>query len=642
MIKRRVLAIAFLFHTLFNPSYCQPFHLPQKVHDVIRSLCAVCKANQYYASRKIAALKGFTSAEVAYHNAVYSLGASELDDSYQYFVQEISLGTAQGDTLYYTARFLQAKILFVKGLFSKALDMYLPLLRQKWISELIKENICTNIAEIYLEQNKFSESLQYFSLWKKNYEPLSNPNSIKSVFCNIGLCYLHTGQFKVASVYFGQSIAIAEQQKDTSGLAVLYENIANQYYNQYLDAVALRYFTKSLRYARLANNIEVQKNVYGSLAAIAESQKQFAKALQYQKQYKLLNDSIYNRDNIYNLGQQEKKLAAQESDRKMKIARQQNALVRQRNQLQTLALIKKNLQLTVSVILGVSFLSFFLFALYAYLQKNRQNKIISAQREQLDSLNRTKDQLFSIVAHDLRSPVQTLKLTQTRLRTALMENDVSKAEQISGEIENLSNSTYSLLNNLLYWTLSQTGQLCLANDQLNVKRIVEMVYHDYLSVAAAKDITLKNAVPEHLYCSGDLNTIKVIFRNLLDNAIKFSESCSVVVVSAAVEGKECIISVSDKGEGIDESVIEALFNSSNRRVNGSHTGSQSTGIGLWLAKAMAERNGGSMHIQRETKGTTISIRLPQYRNHGQVKDTHCRRQAGRSRLSAKYFVGLPV
>jgi len=234
------------------------------------------------------------------------------------------------------------------------------------------------------------------------------------------------------------------------------------------------------------------------------------------------------------------------------------------------------------------------------------------------------EQLFSIVAHDLRSPLQTLKITLIKLRTALSGRDISQAELVSDDIENILNRTFSLLNNLLYWASTQTGQLHFSRDKLDMKRLIEQVLYDYEPVAAAKNITIENGVTDHLYCSGDMSTVKIILRNLVDNAIKFSAPSSEVVISGSRKNGECIVSVADSGKGIDSAIVKALAKKSMVRLSTGLSGTESAGIGLWLVKTMAEQNGGNLKIEQKRQGTKMSIHLPQYyRNHEQAENTYC-------------------
>ncbi len=513
-------------------------------------------------------------------------------------------------------RFLKAKILYFKHLYAAALHEYASLLASGRENAPLRSTIIANMGEIYLEQNKPDKALQCF----RSYLDLHNTgdlSTLRNVYSNMAICLLDAGRFDETNLYLWKSIAISEQLKDTVNLAKSYLNLANQYYLGYQDKAALKYFKQGLAYAEAARDLESQENACINLSIVEEQRGRYATALGYRKRYEALHDSIYNRDNVWSLAQQEKRTAIKEKELRFELAQQKARLEA------AAALGRKAAERNSFIVLAFAFLAFFILAFFAYRNTIRKNKVITRQREELDMLNRTKDQLFSVVAHDLRSPVQTLKISLSSLRGALIRKDIGQAERISGEIRTIADRTYSLLNNLLYWVLSQTGQLHFAKDKLDVRRLVDQVLYDYAPVAAAKSMTLENCVTDALYCSGDINAVKIMLRNLVDNAIKFSAPFTPVIISGRKENEECIVSVTDDGKGIDAAVMQALTNKSNKRVDGSNSHLQSPGIGLWLVKTMAEQNGGSLQIEKKPQGTRMNIHLPQFGSHEQNQDTYC-------------------
>lgn len=599
-------AFFFLFITgAFFLSYSQQPYISKGIRDAISGNCIICNSNAKDSGRFVRRSDSFNKAQTAYHNCHLFFFTNQSDSAYKYSLLTVSAFKNKTDSdRIVLAKYIKARILARKQLYNEALKEYLNLSNLDKVNKEVKSDIYAVIGAIYIIQKDYNQSIEYLSYCLNKYTT-QDSFALKNIYSNIALCHLAKQSIKEAEFFFQKSISISEQLKDTVGLAKSYTNIANQYYNNYQDALAIEYFKKALSLALLTNDYRLKQDAYLNMAVVSENKKDYKSSLAFRKAYEENHDSIYGRDNIWGIAAIKNKLDSQESAHKVEIAQQTNKL-------QALRLDEQRQQLYIALLASAAFLSFFFFAFYAYRQKNKQNIVINAQREELDALNHTKDQLFSIVAHDLRSPVQTMKVTLNKLRTALSHNNIGQAEQVSGEIETISNSTYALLNNLLYWALSQTGQLHFVKDKLHVTRLVEQVLYDYVPVAAAKNIVLENCVPESLYCSGDMNTVKIIIRNLVDNAIKFSEPFTPVAISGSEKNGECIISVTDGGKGVDDTIIQALANKNTKRVENSRQPSQSTGIGLWLAKTMAERNGGSLQIERRTKGTKMNIRLPKY------------------------------
>lgn len=232
-----------------------------------------------------------------------------------------------------------------------------------------------------------------------------------------------------------------------------------------------------------------------------------------------------------------------------------------------------------------------------------------AERNKLFSLNEAKDQLSSIIAHDLRAFITVQKINLSKLRMALLQDSITEAISFTEIVETITNRTYALLNNLLYWSMSQTGQLSYKLEKLRARSIIEQVCYDFAPLASNKKIDLQNNVPEGLFFMGDLNSIKVVFRNLIDNAIKYTPANGALTISAEEGQDECRVSVKDTGIGMDQSMIDAIL-TSEIRLQGSAYDKRSTGLGLWLSRNMTEKNGGKLSIfSKKAEGTEIVITL---------------------------------
>ena len=589
--------------------------LPQTISKLILENCAICSLNPKDSTHIFLQSDDYSTAEIDYHICHVYFSANQTDSTYKYVLQTITdLQNTKIDVKNSIVLYMKAKVLFRKHLFINSLQEYLKLINNPVVNLDIKINICPNIGEIYLAQKDYVNALFYLKECINKY-PVKRIYTLKNIYSNIAICYLHINNNAEANSYFKKSIAISEKLKDTAGIASCYINIGTQYYSLFQDDSAMRYFKKGLQLSLLTNDKQLKQEGLYNMAIITENKKQYSAALNFRKKYEVVHDSIYSQDNIWGLAQLELKLAVQAQEQKV-------LLMKQVNKLQVLELSKQKVQRNIFFSLAIIFMFFTAYAYYVYNQKNKQNKIIFIQRQQLDTLNTTKNQLFSIVAHDLRSPVQTVKNVLIRLQTALSVKDIPKAQLALTEIAEISNSTFKLLNNLLYWALSQTDQLHFANDKLQIKRIIEQVCYDYISIAAQKNISLQNQVSETVFCLGDINTIKIIFRNLIDNAIKYSNNHSEIVITATVSNDECKVTIRDSGCGINDSIVQALNNNNNKRIDHTKTQSQSTGIGLWLAKTMAEKNGGDLKIYNELNGTSISVSLSKYKHHEQTESTY--------------------
>ena len=245
--------------------------------------------------------------------------------------------------------------------------------------------------------------------------------------------------------------------------------------------------------------------------------------------------------------------------------------------------------------------------------RTRLAELPNHELERLQQLNKSKDQLLAIISHDLRSAVHSLQINMTHLKTLLAQGDLKGAMSLTENTGEIILSTQSLLNNLLYWSLGQTGQLSFQPERLNLRPVIDQVCYDFLPIASSRGIALYYNIAVDFFCTADVNSVKLILRNLIDNAIKYTPPNGAVTIAARQENDHCHITIQDTGIGMDREIINALFSGDTRRIQRDTSGRQSTGIGLWLAKNMAERNGGSLRISSDINmGTTVRVALPIY------------------------------
>lgn len=234
---------------------------------------------------------------------------------------------------------------------------------------------------------------------------------------------------------------------------------------------------------------------------------------------------------------------------------------------------------------------------------------IEIQKKELEKAIKTKDRFFSLVAHDLRSPLSSLSsYLNLLINSELLSRDeiISYAKDIQLSVENV----VEMLNNLLNWAVSEIGEWQFKENKFSISSSLERVVDLYQSIADKKKIKLINNSQPYLVFA-DNNSVDVIFRNLLSNAIKYTPENGNIVLDTKKDGDFICISVKDDGLGMNESTIENLFSIDFKNKLGV-TGEQGgTGLGLLLSKEFAEKNGGSLHFTSKiNKGSTFFVRLP--------------------------------
>ncbi|UCB46301.1 MAG: histidine kinase [Spirochaetota bacterium] len=229
----------------------------------------------------------------------------------------------------------------------------------------------------------------------------------------------------------------------------------------------------------------------------------------------------------------------------------------------------------------------------------------------LKKLNATKDKFFSIIAHDLRSPMSTMISIARYFMTDFSSMSVKKRLNFLKELDLIVKRTTALLDNLLNWARCQTGDIKYSPEKYHCYQIILEAIGTLESYAKNKRITLNIDVDENLYILGDRNMIATVVRNLVSNAIKYSYPDSAVMIHAGKKGSLAGIAVSDTGVGIDPENIEKLFKIDTTLTTLGTAHEKGTGLGLLLCKDFIAMNGGEIWVESGIKkGTTFYVTVP--------------------------------
>lgn len=452
------------------------------------------------------------------------------------------------------------------------------------------------LGEISLEQNDYESAARYFQEIEKL--PKSGNYDFKRgvVYHNLGLCYLHLKKFEEADAYLAKGFKVLQAEKDTVSLISSYMNIANLYYEQYKDNLAIPYFEKAYSLSKKIKNVELKQNATLNMAVVAENNKDFPLALTYRKEYEGWKDSLNDQNKVWAIAELEKKFTVKQKEKEITILEAENKL----------KIAERNGFFYSSILLLVLFGT----GIYFYRQKIKSNKIILSQKNKLDELNAAKDQLFSIVSHDLRSSVNALKTSNTKLLESLENKNFTELDKLLQNNSAIAHGSYNLLDNLLHWALLQTKQLYFHKESLHLYSIVQQMEFNYRPLMLDKNIHFENSVTKGVYIYADLSSLKIILRNLIDNAIKFSKENGHIAIYSTVSEDFCTLTIEDSGCGMSKEMQQELLSESNLPSKKGNPDKIGTGLGMQLCKSMVQKNGGKLLIEsEENKGTKISIQL---------------------------------
>ncbi len=248
--------------------------------------------------------------------------------------------------------------------------------------------------------------------------------------------------------------------------------------------------------------------------------------------------------------------------------------------------------------------------LTAILRKQAEEQI-KKYIEELKLANLNKDRLYSIIAHDLRSPFHPLIGLSDLLVTGIDKMTKEKIRQNSLDINILVKNLYELLDNLLTWTRMQRGKFEFKPEPINLESIVDKVLVLLKTTAAKKKIKLESLIVQTTPVMTDKTMIISILQNLLSNAIKFTNVGGLVRVTGEQGNTSMVMTVTDNGVGMDAETVASLFKIENQVSTLGTEGERGTGLGLLLCKEMIEKHGGKIWVESEVgKGTTFFFTLP--------------------------------
>jgi len=237
---------------------------------------------------------------------------------------------------------------------------------------------------------------------------------------------------------------------------------------------------------------------------------------------------------------------------------------------------------------------------------------IKLKNELLQTVNSEKDKFFSILAHDLRGPLSAF-VEATKIITEEVQNmSVEEIKDITLSMTQSATGIYSLLENLLEWSRLQRGVMSYIPEKLNIKRRIDDCINVLSESARKKGVGIETSINEKMEINADKHMFDTIVRNLLSNALKFTESNGKVSISAFYNNDSFVeIKISDSGIGMTPELMNKLFRIDEKTSRPGTAGEPSTGLGLLLCKEFVEKHGGSIQVESEAgKGTTFTIILP--------------------------------
>ena len=246
-------------------------------------------------------------------------------------------------------------------------------------------------------------------------------------------------------------------------------------------------------------------------------------------------------------------------------------------------------------------------------ERKKTEQEINLKNEELHKLNAEKDKFLSIIAHDLKSPFNSIVGFSELLVDKANNNDLEEVKVFADTILKSSQRVMDLLTNLMIWSLSQTGRMNFNPEYFDLVSLIDENIQLFYDIADQKKISISREIEGNISVFADGDMISTVMRNLISNAIKFTAPGGSIILSAVEVQNEIKVSVKDNGVGISKASVEKLFRIDENFSTRGTQNEQGTGLGLILCKEFIEKHGGTIWVESEPgKGTIFFFTVPNY------------------------------
>jgi signal transduction histidine kinase len=500
-----------------------------------------------------------------------------------------------------------------------------------------------NIAQIHYYQGSYEDAMAYYEEAKNKFLEINNLDGLGYTYTGMSVVQSEIKNYRGALELINQAIEIREELGDTKQTFISKMNRGRIYQLmgelELAEKDLIEFIEYSLIDSRRAAMAALGElgNVYFKKKNLKKAEEMALKAIEINNESPSAKAMITAYDLLYQLanlkGDTEKAKSHLDkldearqtfNEEKTKLYLSGIMVRKQRDEIAALnrekELMEANQRFKSYVLYALLLMAFsFFLAFSVYYRSFKREKAsskmlktkqeeIEAQTAELDKLNQEKDKIFSILAHDLKAPMDSL----WAMVNLLNEQNLTK-EEFEAYLPILSQSIGNnsiLLENVLVWSRSQMNGIHAEISPCNLYTLVESNISFFKTSQFYKGQNLQNFIPKNLEVEADRNILDIVFRNLLTNALKFTDNSDMISISAEDSGRFYTISIADQGTGIPEANLEKLFGNQFFSTRGTHR-EKGSGLGLLLSKELIQKNKGDIWVESQMGyGSTFSFTLP--------------------------------
>lgn len=468
----------------------------------------------------------------------------------------------------------------------------------------------------YYNLGLIGRNLSNMDTFRKNFQETQsianrfNSSSLALVYSALGVLSLQKSDLENAEMYIRQSLDISSKNGDRNSIANSQIILGKVQFSKGLRTEALESTQLGLTSARLSANRPLIMDAYSEMAKILMALNQPNEAYSYLDQYIQLKDSLYNEQMAVQLTKANRKFEVTDD------AMDPGILLRQ-NLEQTLN-IRNSFRLKIALfgsMVVIILLLFFFFRRYYSKSKvatelREKNKVIEEQKTHLEELIQTKDRFLSIIAHDLKNPFNSLLGFADLAYNDFDEITDTEKKSYLNVIRQSGQHIYALLDNLLSWSRAQSGRIDFYPEPVSLTETIENAVELVRSSADNKQIAIFTDFSKDVFVKADKNMLSTILRNLLTNAIKFTQNGGSVTVSSRINSKKVTVSVTDTGIGMTQEEMDKLFKLDGGLKTAGTANETGTGLGLILCQEFMALHKSKIVVESPPgKGSTFSFTL---------------------------------
>jgi len=455
-------------------------------------------------------------------------------------------------------------------------------------------NTETNIGKIYFEQRNFDKAFEYYSNSVQLAKDINYEKGKSRVLSLRGDIYYAKNEFNNALKNINAALIIDTKILNKYGQIINLNKIGLNNFKLKNYGAAEESFKNALKLAIESGHLDQEMLSYLYLSQYYSSKNLNKKAFESLSKHISIRDSIYSKENMGRFADLQTLFATNKKEIENEIEK--------RVLLKEIEFSTKTSQYLL--VISIVTLIIILLLVSKFRTQKKTNKI-------LNELNSSKDKFFAILAHDLKNPFQGLLGYTEMLHSDYEEYSEDEIRMSIASLHRVTRNVYYLLEGLLEWSRAQTGRIeyipILFKLSEEVLKVIELVREN----AEMKAISLSVEFNDAVLVYADRNMTSTILRNLVTNAIKFSEAEGYIKISAEKNKDEVVITVCDQGIGMSQEEVDSLF-----RIDVHHTtlgtvGEEGTGVGLILCNELVQNNGGKIWVESEIgKGSSFIFTLP--------------------------------